>query len=184
MAADTCTNIYERPMPNAAKKILSLPAGDDQILLGICGDGGLVGELAANLKVDGAPSADATIENVQAWAHAVAKAITQIATEAGMVENGKLDSHLLLGWRGKLWTLTHMMAIPHPDGIGAIGSGEGPAIGALDAFVSMAADGAIEDDPGKFVSLAAKIGVSRDRYSAEPVVVTVLPHPESKELAD
>lgn len=170
MAADTLTNVYERPIPGAARKILRLPAGGGEILLGITGAGALVGILAAGLKVDGEPNPG---QDPQPWAHAVAVAVTELAIDAGITENGKLEGSLLLGWSGQLWTLTHAGAIPHPDGIGALGSGEGPAIGALDALLHL---GSAVTGMGwaEMVRAAAEIGCRRDRYSGLPVDVEVL----------
>jgi ATP-dependent protease HslVU (ClpYQ) peptidase subunit len=168
MAADTCTNVYDRPILSGAQKLHRVKAGlDSEVLLGICGDAGLAGEIPASLKIDAVP--DGTDADVQAWAHAIAKAITEIAVAAGLVDSGKMDSHLLLGWGGRIWTISHMMAIPHPDGVASIGSGEGPAIGALDALVL-----ARWEDPRRMVEAAARIGIARDRYSAWPVDVEVL----------
>jgi ATP-dependent protease HslVU (ClpYQ) peptidase subunit len=183
MAADTMTNVYERPIVGGARKLHRVKAGlDDEVLLGICGAGGLAGELPQHLKIDAVPGLkiDAVPDgaddpDVQAWAHTVARAITEIAVEAGLVDDGKLDGHLLLGWGGRLWTLTHTMAIPHPDGVAAIGSGEGPAIGALDALVELAANGTIPWDPLRFTITAAAVGIARDRYSGAPIDVEFLP---------
>ncbi len=164
MAADSMTNVYERPVASA-RKIVRLAAGDGEVLIGFAGDGGLPGALVANLKIDGQPAEG---EDPQAWAWSVASATTEIGVEAGLVENGRLDGNLLLGWRGRLWTLVHRQAIPHPDGRGALGSGEGPAIGALDAFMAMGME------PAEAVTRAVQIGCNRDRYSGGPIRLEVL----------
>lgn len=164
MAADTMTNVYDRPVP-AARKILRLPAGDGQVLIGITGSAGIPDLLAARLKIDGQPAEDV---DPQPWAYAVASAATDLTVEAGLVENGKLDGHLLLGWGGRLWSVAHRMAIPHPDGRAALGSGEGPAIGALDVLMDMGVS------PVEAVVRAAIVGCIRDRYSGGEIRVEVL----------
>ncbi|HEX6969132.1 MAG TPA: hypothetical protein VF174_10020 [Micromonosporaceae bacterium] len=165
MAADTMTNVYDRPVASG-RKILRMPAGDGEVLIGISGDAGLPGALLANLKIDGQP---ADGEDPESWAWAVASAITDIAVEAGLVESGRLDGHLLLACRGRLWTIAHRQAIWHPDGRGAIGSGEGPAIGALDAFLLMDYMG-----PAEAVARAVKIASERDRYTGGTIQVEAL----------
>lgn len=172
MAADSMTNVYERPIPGGAQKILRFPAGRGELLLGFTGAGGIAGVCAAGLEVPTEPQDEA---EAQKWAHGVAKAITDLAVAAGLVEDGKLDATVILGWRGRLWTLTHAMAIPHPDGIAAAGSGEGPAIGALDALLS------IDERRWSYVAgypdavhQACAIAVKRDRYSGAPIEVHVL----------
>ncbi|MFG1872133.1 hypothetical protein [Micromonospora arborensis] len=160
MAADTMTNIYERPVPDGAKKIVRLPAGDGEVLLAVTGAGGLIGVAEALLKIDGEPKPD---EDPQQWAFTVARAVTELATENGLIEGGQLDGSLLLGWNGRLWTLVHAMAVPHKDGRAALGSGEGPAIGALDALLDR------DVPPATAVAHAAGVGCKRDRYSGLPL---------------
>lgn len=165
MAADTCTNVYERPIVGGAVKIAYVDAGDETVIVGFAGAGGLAG-VVPTLKFEDPPEDG---EDPQAWAHGVAMAVTQAALEANLVEDGQMDGHLLLGWRGRLWTLVHAMAIPHPDGRAALGSGEGPAIGALDAFLQTGMR------PVEAVRLAAEIACRRDRYSMPPIQLEVLP---------
>ncbi|MGC4886680.1 hypothetical protein [Micromonospora sp. DT227] len=165
MAADTMTNVYDRPIPGGARKILRLPAGDGEVLIGVTGSGGLVGVVETLLKIDGEPRPD---ENPQRWAFTVARAVTALATDDGLLEDGTLDGSLLLGWNGHLWTLVHAMAVPHPDGRAALGSGEGPAIGALDALLDR------EVAPADAVVASVEIGCKRDRYSGLPIQVETL----------
>ena len=170
VAADTCTNVYDRPIYGAAQKIRRHPVGAGEALLAYCGDGGLPDAVAAHLTVD-APEPDAEL---QPWAHAVAEAITGIARDQGYFEDGHLDGSVLLGYRGRIWTLSHAKAIPHPDGIGALGSGEGPAIGALDAMLT---HGSHAESGANAVVNAVGIAIKRDRYSAEPIQFEVLDRP-------
>lgn len=166
MGADTCTNVYERPILNGAQKIVRLSAGDgDEVLLGVAGGGGLVGVLEAGLKLKAAPGDG---ENPQPWAHAVAVAVYELARDGGLLDGGQLDGHLILGWRGRLWTIAHSVAIPHPDGRAAIGSGEGPAIGALDVLLDRGVPA------GEAVYEAVTVGCRRDRYSEPPIQMELL----------
>lgn len=165
MAADSCANVYERPVIGGIRKLLRLPAGDEQVLLGVCGSGGLPGCIAANLKIDAVPKPG---EDPDAWAHGIACAISQIAVDAGLLDEGKIDGGVLLGFGGRLWTLGHSTACAHPDGRAALGSGEGPAMGALDVLLD---DGV---SPLTAVRRAAEMGCRRDRYSEPPINVEVL----------
>ncbi|TDC02107.1 hypothetical protein E1091_01505 [Micromonospora fluostatini] len=164
MAADTCTNVYERPVIGGATKILRLDAVDDDVLVGLAGHGGLASVLPETVL----PISPEEGEPTQNWANAVALALTQRAIEHGLVDDGQLDGNLILGWRGQVWTIAHAMAIPHPDGVAAVGSGEGPAIGALDALRIC------DVHPTKAIQLAVEIACRRDRYSMPPLQVEVL----------
>lgn len=162
MAADSCTNVYERPIVGGAHKIRRVPAGVGSALLGFCGDGGLADTVAADLKLDAEPSE--SDEDRQSWASAVARAVTDLAVGAGFIEDGRLSGTLLLAWRGYLWTLSHAHAIPIPDGVAAIGSGEGPAMGALDVLRELPTV-----SPAAAVRRAVEIACARDRYSMPPL---------------
>ncbi|MER7331687.1 MULTISPECIES: hypothetical protein [unclassified Micromonospora] len=176
MAADSATNVYERPIIGGVRKLLRLRAGAGyQVLLGVAGAGGLPGCLAANLKIDAVPLPG---EDVHAWAHAIACAITEIADDAGLMEDGALDGSVLLGWGGRLWTVSQSCACAHPDGRAAIGSGEGPAIGALDVLLDQGTE------PAVAVTRAAQVGITRDRYSGGPVQVERLAGPDEPDEGD
>lgn len=167
MAADSLTNVYDRPIIDGARKIRRklVGTGGGEALVAVCGDGGLADLIAYQLFLDAAPGVG---EDLGPWAAAVAKAVTELAVEAGLTEGGRLDGTLLLGFRGRLWTLTHAQAIPIPDGVAALGSGEGPAMGAMD--VLRATDTALAD----VVRAATVVAIGRDKHSAEPVYVESL----------
>lgn len=164
MAADSCTNVYERPIVGGATKILRLTP---EILLGVSGYAGLIGLYAADLP-GALPPPPGEEEDPQPWAHKVATVASQLAVTVGLVENGRLDGSLLLGRAGRVWTLVHATAIPHADGVAAIGSGEGPAIGALDALLAR------KVNPLAAVREAVQIACSRDRYSEPPIQAETL----------
>ncbi|MBF9135297.1 hypothetical protein I0C86_41335 [Plantactinospora sp. S1510] len=172
MAADSCTNVYERPLHDAARKVVRLPAGDEEVLIGVSGSAGMPDVLHAGLKLDAVPVED---EDPQAWAHAVAVAATELAVEAGLVEAGRMESNLLLGWRGHLWTLVHSCALRHPDGRAALGSGEGSALGALDALLDVGVT------PAEAIVRAVQIACRRDRYSEPPIYLELLAPQKRKE---
>jgi ATP-dependent protease HslVU (ClpYQ) peptidase subunit len=158
MAADSLTNIYDRPIFDGARKIRRIPVGETgQALLGVCGDGGLADLASARLRPS-RPDSD-----LQAWAAGVAYEISSLAVEHGLTEQGRLDGSLLLGFDGRLWHTTHGQAIPIPDGVAAAGSGEGPAMGALDVLLARG------EDVGEAVRLAVEIACHRDKHSAGPI---------------
>ncbi len=161
MAADALVTVFDRPVPAGVLKLFRHPAKDGgEVLLGCSGHAALVTILRTGLKLDAVPAAD---EDGQAFADAVALAVTGLAREHGVTEDGQLDGAILLGWNGRLWTLAHAVAIYHHDGIATIGSGEGPAIGAMDALL------ALGDDPAGVVKKALSIAINRDRHTAGPV---------------
>jgi ATP-dependent protease HslVU (ClpYQ) peptidase subunit len=165
MAADSMTNVYDRPVFAGARKIVRVRTMWAEMLVGVAGDAG-TGQLLETLDWP-EPTHDVpfpTPQQANAYATAVARVITRGAIQHGLTtDQGRLASDVLFGWAGQLWTLSHMCSIPHSDGVGAIGTGEGPAIGALDAFI---AAGVVMPDA---VARACSIGILRDRYSGGPV---------------
>ncbi|TAK89305.1 MAG: hypothetical protein EPO06_11600 [Burkholderiaceae bacterium] len=166
MGADELTNVYERPVLGAVK-ILRHPAGTSEVLLGFTGFAGLVAETATHLTITEPPQ---YAGEMLGWAHTIAAKVSRIAMGAHLTEDGQMAGRVLLGACGRLWTLTHMGAIAHLDGMGALGSGEGPAIGALDALTRYSAV-----DPAEAVTIAVQIGINRDRCSGGTPQVEHLP---------
>jgi len=178
MAADSLTNVYDRPV-SGAEKILRLPiAGNRHVLLGFSGNAGMPGIVRRIWDADRCLPDEAS--ELQSWCDEIASQLTEPMVAAGMVEDGMLDGNLLLGVSGRtvgvestIWTLGHHMAIRHPDDRGAVGSGEGPAIGALDALLSCGVP------PHDAVRQACKFAIIRDRWSGYPVNEVWLPATES-----
>lgn len=170
MAADTMTNVYDRPIYGAVEKTLRVPAGDGAVLLGFAGSGALLAGCRTHLNIDDVPAAG---EDPTIWANTVAAAVSDIAVEArALDEDGRIEATVLLGWDGRLWTIATGWAIPHRDGLAAAGSGEGPAMGALTALLEhgVAARHAVVQ--------AVRIAARYDRHSSEPVSCQDLPaHP-------
>lgn len=165
MAADSVTNVYARPIVAGARKIVRVRTMWAEMLFGVAGDAG-VGQLLETLTFN-EPTHNVpfpTPQQAESYATDVARVITRGAIQHNLTtDGGRLGSDVLFGWAGKLWTLSHMCSIPHPDGVGAIGTGEGPAIGALDALLA----GGMEA-PNAVVK-ACSIGIERDRYSEGPI---------------
>lgn len=170
MAADSLTNVYDRPIIDGARKIRRLQVGEHgEALLAVSGDGGLADLAEFNLNLTKAPSTDEDSDEDREFAFEVACSLSELAKDAGLVDDGRLDGNALLGWNGKIWTLTHAQAIPAPDGRAAVGSGEGPAMGALDVLLDI-----VGAEPAQAVMEAVKVAIHRDRNSAAPFYVEVL----------
>lgn len=167
MAADTQTNIYNRPM-YSAQKIHRYRIGGHETLIGVTGNGALSGLISSLTNPDVVP--DFPADKLPQFAYKVATAITKAAMDLGVVDDGTLDGALLLGCRGQLWTIFHAQAIHHPDGRAALGSGEGPAIGALDALLDLA-----DWEPAAAVQRAVEIAMNRDRHTGGVVQTEHLP---------
>lgn len=170
MGADSLTNVYERPVYGGAIKVRRVPLeGGGEALLGVSGAGALGDLYAYRLTLPALPvDAWHSHADLQQWAAQCAWSLTDLAREAGVTQDGQIDGNVLLGAAGQLWTVANYMAIPHPDGSAALGSGEGPALGALDAL------GTYVDDLAERVRQALHIAQARDKHTASPMHVEVL----------
>src|SRR4051794_3627424 len=103
MAADTLTNVYDRPIIGGAKKIRRLMVGGQlNALVGFAGCGGLVA-VAQHIAIDREP--DPTSDrDCQEWAMSVAVELNRWSVETGITQDGRMDGSVLLGWGGRLWT--------------------------------------------------------------------------------
>ena len=131
LAADTQTNVHDRPEYTAVK-IHRHPTTrrDGAVLLGYAGAARAL--VAQHLTIECLPNmADPDDRNT--WATSIAVAITGIYLDHGLTEDGQMDGTVLAGAQGHLWTIAHNLAIPSP-GYGAIGTGSDIAIGALHAL--------------------------------------------------
>lgn len=171
VGADRCTNVYDRPVVGISKVRRYRPTEPEgaEFVIGFAGAGALPAVLDADLQMHPAPARTDDDEAHQRWADQLARDVTELAELAHCFEDGKLDANLVLGYNGRLWTIAHMQAIPHADGRAAVGSGEGPALGAVDAGLALG-----QTNVPKLVDLAVRIAVNRDRFSeGEPEVVTI-----------
>jgi len=166
MGADSMTNVYDRPVDGVVKVRRYMLDGLSECLMGFAGDGALPELVAAKLTIP-APPTDGPL---QPWATEISVAITRIALDHQVIdEEGRMPGRVLLGYAGKLWTISHQQATPHLDGIAAIGSGEGPAIGAIDYGLARG-----DDNLTSLVTRAVLIGIERDRFSGGSVTVESL----------
>lgn len=166
MAADSQTNVYDRPV--SARKIARLSMHGRPALLGVAGDGALFHLASGPLEIP--PLNDFEQGSLDRYAHAYATVLTDIASARGLLQEGRMSGNLLFGYCGRLWTLVHHQAIAHPDGLASVGTGEGPAIGALWALTVAVGSVGLADA----VEAACDAGIRFDRYSGGPVQVETL----------
>lgn len=158
MASDSMANVYDRPIYDITKIIVL--RGD--VILGFAGAGALPMLMRDKLHIE-ALKAEASAQDTQAWADNIARQICRLAADHLLTNtDGVFDGSAILGHNGHVWTIAHMAAIPHTDGIAAIGSGEGPAIGALDYYAMSATAG---DDIECVMRTAVEIAIVRDKHS-------------------
>jgi ATP-dependent protease HslVU (ClpYQ) peptidase subunit len=176
MAADSMTNVYSRPVASA-KKIAKLPVNgtDSRALLSVAGAGALAQWISYDLELPDYLGDDV----LDVWAKEVAEIITRESIDRNLTDDGKMESSVLLAFRGRVWTIDHFYAIAHPDNIGAIGSGEGPAIGALDALL-VAVDQWIipaggrkpgEEDLLALMESCVSVAIKRDKHTGGEIQV-------------
>lgn len=166
MAADSLTNVYDRPVPGASKIARFSTAGrDGEYLLGFAGEGAGPNVIRQRHSVACLPDfSDEHDRNT--WADSIAMAVTEMYLEHSLVDGQRMDGSVLLAAGGYVWTLTHHQAIRHLDGMAAIGSGEGPALGALHALIDAGRA------PAKAIRKAVEVGILLDRYSGGEIVVS------------
>lgn len=166
MSADTGTNVYDRPVTGVEKiRRLYDVDGHPVALAGVAGSGGALHILREVFEAERIVALGAN-DDPEVWSYEIAARLTRAMVEAGLVdqETGLMDATVLLAVPGHVWTIEHHMAIRSPDGRGAIGSGEGPATGALDALLE-----SVALEPGEVVRRAIRIAVCRDRWSLGPL---------------
>lgn len=163
MGADTMTQVYDRPIIGGARKVRRLRSATDvAVLLGVCGMGALAHVLeTAQVELLCEPPTDEA--SLNRWAGEVCVRATAVAAAHHLVEDEQLDGTLLLGYLGRLWTLSNSVAIPHRDGVAALGSGEGQAMGALAALAAYT-----DLHPAERVERALSIAAAYDKHTAAP----------------
>lgn len=170
MAADTMINLYDRPI-TGFPKICRLPiyGTGGELLLGFARHGGMGTLLRTRVDVPDEPAPDV---DPQPWVDQLTLRITEVACRHGLVcneQDGQMDAELLLGWRGRLWSIVHAAAIAHPEGVAAVGSGEGPAMGAMAALLAHT-----DLPPAEVLHRALMVACQFDRHTAPPIQVEAL----------
>lgn len=163
MAADSYQTAFGVPVPGTARKIRRYRSDSAELLLGISGSGALATMLDADLDLPelGTPNPD----DLEPWVGRLVRKVTALAKAGDVDEWG-----VLLGFRGRLWTLRANQPILHPDGVAGIGSGSDTAVGAADVLLEHS-----DLPPEKLILRAVEIGVHRDHNSAGPIQVEHLP---------
>jgi ATP-dependent protease HslVU (ClpYQ) peptidase subunit len=147
MACDTAVDYSGTAIYRAHGKISTLrtPKGE-KVLLAASGAADMLPLIMRNLKVADAPDA-ADPAAADAWADAVAEAITGITADANpplltTADSGTsaaINGTLILAWRQHLWWIyTHTADRVHPAVL-AIGSGCEVALGSLHTSVALGA---------------------------------------------
>jgi ATP-dependent protease HslVU (ClpYQ) peptidase subunit len=167
MVADSRTNIGDRPLDGAARKIMRLPYDGGELLVGVSGNAGMPGRIrAAWPESIAAPPAGGEL---QEWAEEIAGVLTQAMLDSAMTDgDGRMESEFLLAAAGRLWTVYHHAAVPHADGRAAVGTGGPLALAALDV--------ALDSDlpPEAAVVRAAIAAIGLDMWSGPPLQVELL----------
>lgn len=139
-----------------------------EALIGIGGAIALVALVQHELTLEQAP-ARGDDRDLYMWAHSVARAITGLALELRPPitdAEGHLDGLGLLGFAGRLWSLTENAATPLPPAW-AIGTGGEYALGAVHAQMVAAPERAPED----VLRTALATAIVHDGSSGHPVHV-------------
>lgn len=163
-AIDGCGRRYKH-----SGKIVRLSVGrDGDALLGSAGTAALGATIRAGLNLPAGPDPD-DLDDIEAWAQAVAEAITDLATEAKpslLTDDDELDGEVLLAYAGRFWYITDHLALLAEGPIAAIGSGAMLALGALEVMPPAT--------PVAMVERAVEIACYHDAGSYLPVVVELL----------
>lgn len=126
MAADSQTNIYDRPV-YTARKIIRRSVGSSDLLLGVAGDGAM----AALLRYDWEMPLRGDYAELR-WLNLVMSSITDLALERNIgLEDGRLTTSILIGHRGALYHGTHHQLVSPGMSCAAIGRGEEPAMATM-----------------------------------------------------
>lgn len=167
MAADSCSSnspafvVRHRTDP----KLVRLPVGDRHALLGFAGLVQVERIARYHLDTPTVPDPNADSE-LAAWAHQVAERWGQLAVDHRAVDaDGDVDGIGLLGYAGRLWSITDGCALR----IGhyyAIGTGGPYAMGALAALGQEHRGIRLPEDLTAAVEAAAR----HDLYTRPPVV--------------
>lgn len=186
LAADSGAFVNDRPVREAARKMRIVPVGTGggHALVAFSGDGALAAlfdvEAARGINIE----PPAGLFDDDRWASQVAAWVTTLGVDAGLVDrdDGRLDALLILGWRGRLWTLLHNQAVPMTDGVAVLGSGGDVALGALLALRRRYLTASVDLDPLDAVRFAVELAVEQHIFALPPIHgVTLDPPPATPE---
>jgi ATP-dependent protease HslVU (ClpYQ) peptidase subunit len=162
MCADSRTNIGDRPLDGAARKILRLPHARGELLVGVSGNAGMPSRIRAVWPGDAlGPPDDAAGQ--QEWAEEVAGVLTQAMLDSAMTAEGRMESEFLLAAAGRVWSVYHFAAVPHADGRAAVGTGGPMALAALDVLLEQGLT------PEAAVRRAVDTAIRLDMWSGHPL---------------
>lgn len=159
MGGDSQVTIGGTPLP-FVRKVARVPVGapgtfQETALLGVSGPGALGQRIVHDFRL---PSPDG--DDHDRWAWAAARRLSELAANELPGVPDATDFHVLIGFRGQLWSATNGVSARWPDGIAAAGSGADYALGALHATAGLDAEA---------VRGALHIACHLDLYSATPV---------------
>lgn len=119
------------------RKIIDKRAGTSDALIAVSGHAGLASLAQHALRLPDAPPVFDAVD-CDAWAHAVAQALAELATEAKppLLHEGRVDGEALLAIGPRLWLLNGASAVRMSEPF-AIGSGAPEARGALAALAEL-----------------------------------------------
>ena len=151
--------------PNPHKVFATTMAGE-AVVVGTSGRSALGAMIRYDLTIDTVPGPD----DADAWAHAVAEAITEMAYHRKITrkdDSSSIDGTALFAWRDRLWAISDRLALPIED-FAAIGSGNEVALGAMEVTWH---EGMSEDSAKWVVTRAAQAACRWEESCREPVVV-------------
>lgn len=160
MAADSAFVDEEDGVATRPLKLVTLPVGDEQAVIGVAGSASSIPLVRWTLVIPAAPSAGSE----DAWAQSIAEAATLASRDAKISDkDGIMPGRLLLAFRGRLWTIEDMLAMP-VEVFGAIGSGSAWALGALAVLIDT-------EKPKRAARRAVEIACAMHVHCRPPVVV-------------
>lgn len=170
MAADTYASAGGGTVAEV-QKVLRIPVGDSEALLGIAGSAPLIQLVAFDFDAPALRDGG----DLDEWAYRVAVELTRVCRKAGHpVVNDNNDQFIgggfLLRFAGSLWRVGTNEATPL-GGYYAIGSGGAEALGALYAFHLT---GKLQLNPDRWVQAAVDAACHWDRDCRAPVTFHVL----------
>lgn len=125
IAADSMT-VDGAGYTTTVDKLVVLP--DRRIVAGAAGRAAVTGLLASALRT----ADDPTVDTADDWAQNVAVTVSAAAVEAGLTDDeGGPEFQAIVAWEHRMWLIGDRCALPVRERYAAVGSGAGPALGAM-----------------------------------------------------